>query len=299
MFLVFLLAACRPVAGALALIAWAYLACRRNKPPRLSPMLTWVAILALAVLALPGWLAEVALEGDVLSHLGWTEGGVIRGLLGGGGWGVGPLAITGALLLFRPHPGVAVVLLLPAAIWTGMAWDPRAEVTRTAEEAFSYHPPASIEGMERGQTVYWPDGQARTWFSLGTAAYIGPYHLSGLVFSQPRSDLVIERWQRAAVAAVADRPIRSPEDIDAALARFRQAHPQRDFARGAAGSYVTEKLTADGVPFLCEDEALDWVIATEALVPGARGVPFSSAPAGGGGYYAYSCSMLRAKNRRA
>lgn len=295
----FVLLLCKPFAGFVLIAAWAI----GGHPavigavawfPRLSLPAVRILVAVAVLAALPGFVADVRLEGEVLVLFGWTREDFLRGIVGGGGYGLGPLMLTALILLLASRkPWLPLVLLLPAVAWGAANWDTRGAWQRRWEESLRTPAPALFEGFRQGQTVYWPGALPRVWFELGTAGYIGVYHQSGLVFSQARSELVVARWRRAAVASVAETTIRNSGDEDRALDAFRRKHPERDFRHVQVGSYAVDSVTAAGVEFLCLDSALDWVIADSPRVAGVDGTKFGLPSEPRGVHYAHSCQQLR------
>lgn len=286
---------CKPVAGPLLCLGWLvtrFNVARAAAAERL-PMTATAANLVVgmaALIALPAWLADVGLEGESLSLFGWTGESTLRGIVGGGAYGVGPVLMCALLCSRRLRRGVIVLLLLPGLAWSMLGWDSRAAPTRTWESSLRATAPEVVPGLRPGQTVYWPNGLPQVWFGLGTAGYVGTYHLSGLVFSEAKTAMVMARWQRAAVASIVQRPVRGEDDVAAALEAFRVQHPGRDFNGAQTGSYVAESLTAYGVSFLCTDTDLDWVVADFPHVSGVAGIGFTMPGEAGIRRYAYACA---------
>lgn len=290
---------CKPFAGFVLVAAWAIgghpavvAGVTRFPQPSLPAARILVAVAAVA--ALPGFVADVRLEGEVLVLFGWTGEDLLRGIVGGGGYGLGPLMLTALILLLASRkPWLPLALLLPAAAWGAANWDTRGAWERRWEESLRTPAPAPFEGFRQGQTVYWPGALHRVWFELGTAGYIGIYHQSGLVFSQARSELVVARWRWAAAASVAETSLRDSKDEDRMLEVFRRKHPERDFRHLQVGSYAVDSITAAGVEFICSDPALDWVIADYPRVAGVAGVGFGLPSEPARIHYAHSCKRLR------
>lgn len=285
---------CKPFAGGLLLLGYVLL--RQFPilgllPPSFSVSQLLVTV-AVALLALPAWISDVQLEGESLSLFGWTNFETLRGVVGGSGYGVGPLLMVAALLNARWQRWL-LLLLIPVLIWASMRWDTRATPTRLWEESIRVPAPKVIPGLQPGQTVYWPNNLVQVWFSLGIAGYVGEYHLSGLVFSAERTDLVIARLRRAAVASVIQEPLGGSAEYEAALTDFRLLHAERDFGRAKVGNYLPDSITVGGVTVLCADPDLDWVIADFPTVPDGMGVGLKLPWEPGVRHYAYACHHLR------
>ncbi|MCK6404937.1 MAG: hypothetical protein L6Q60_02860 [Rhodocyclaceae bacterium] len=291
-----LLLVCKPVAGPLLFLGYVLV---RQVPAikfLLQPASRSALLLAIAtaVLALPAWLADVQLDGESLSLFGWTAGDTLRGVIGGTGYGVGPMLIV-ALLIHAGSQRWLLLLSIPMVVWVFLHWDTRAAPTRVWEDGLRVPAPGVIPGLQRGQTVYWPNNLAQTWFGLGTAGYIGGYHLSGLVFSADKTALVVARLERAAVASVIQGPPSGSGDYKVALVEFRQQHAQRDFGKRHVGNYLSDAMSVSGVRVLCADPDLDWVVADFPTVPGGAGLGFEVPWEPRVQHYAYACSQLRSE----
>lgn len=289
---------CKPVAGYVLLVGWAI--CRnrgvmdwlaRRPPP--SPWAARLTVALAAAVGLPGYLADVRLEGEGLTHFGWSAEDTLRGIIGGGGLGLGPLLVTGALFGVRAKPRLLFPVLLLILAWVGYRWDSRDAIGQRWEESFQAGRALPFAGFLRGQTVHWPGQLPAVWFGLGTAAYVGEYHLSGLVFSERRTELVARRWKRVAVSSSLDGPTTGPGAEERALERFRLRHPERNFGRDYAGNYVSKGLTPAGVAYLCDDPQLDWVVADWPEVAGVAGAIIDDAVSGPARQYAYACGSFR------
>ena len=293
---------CKPVAGFVLLAAWsvAKLPALLVKIARIPvPSLALVRIVSVAalLLAVPGYVADVRLEGEFLTLFGWTGEDVFRGVVGGGGCGLGPLLIAGLVFRLRHQIWLPIGLLLTAATWGALNWDTRGAWERRWEESLAVPAALPFEGFSAGETVYWPGELPRVWFELGTAGYVGIYHQSGLVFSQARAELIAARWRRAAVSSVAEGEISSVDDEEQALEVFRRKHPERDFLRPQIGSYVASTITPAGVKFVCADPDLDWVIADFPRIGMAEGLEYIAPSEPRNRRYAFSCRSLRQVGR--
>ncbi|MFC5300293.1 hypothetical protein [Azospira restricta] len=288
---------CRPFAGVLLMAAWVAFSAAPRLINRLSSSAGLLRVLAIiaTLFALPGFIADVRLEGEALTHLGWTVEHTLRGIVGGGGFGVGPVLLSCLLLALLSRPLLAFPMLLASLAWVAGHWDTRDLAASRWEGAFQAGRLAAFSGFHRGQTVYWPGRAQDVWFGVGTAAYVGEYHLSGLVFSEQRVLLVGQRWKRAAVASVTEAaPLSMAEEVRV-LAEFRRRHPERHYGRDHPGDYVTKALTPAGVVYLCADPALDWVLAHWPEVSGQSGLPVDKRVSGGSNLYAYSCTDFRSR----
>lgn len=285
---------CKPLAGPLLFLGYV-LVCQMPVLARLpSPSLKIPLVLATvsALLALPAWLVDVQLDGESLSLFGWTTGDTLRGVVGGSGYGVGPVLIV-ALLIQARWQRWLLLMLVPVAVWIFLHWDTRAAPTRMWEESLEVPARSVIPGMQPGETVYWPSGLPQTWFGLGTSGYVGVYHLSGLVFSEDKTDLIVMRLKRAAVASVVKAPLSNYNQFEEALADFRQRHPERDFGKRRVGNYLSDTISAIGISLLCADPDLDWVVADYPTLPSGSGLAFEVPWEPGIRHYAYACSPLR------
>ena len=285
---------CKPLAGLLLFLGYV-LVCQMPALARLPfPSLKISLVLATvsALLALPAWWVDVQLDGESLSLFGWTMGDTLRGVVGGAGYGVGPVFIVALLMQARWQRSLLLVLV-PVAVWIFLHWDTRAAPTRMWEESLEVPARSVIPGMQPGETVYWPSGLPQTWFGLGTSGYVGVYHLSGLVFSEDKTDLIAMRLKRAAVASVVQAPLSDNDQFEAALADFRQRHPERDFGKRRVGNYLSDTISAIGISLLCADPDLDWVVADYPTLPSGPGLAFEVPWEPGLRHYAYACSPLR------
>ena len=285
---------CKPLAGPLLFLGYV-LVCQMPFLARLPPLSLNISVVLAtvsALLALPAWLVDVRLDGESLSLFGWTTGDTLRGVVGGSAYGVGPVIIA-ALLMQARWQRLLLLMLVPVTVWIFLQWDTRAGPTRTWEEGLEVPAHSVIPGMQPGETVYWPNRLPQTWFGLGTSGYVGVYHLSGLVFSEDKTDLIAMRLKRAAVASVAQAPLSDNDQFEAALADFRQRHPERDFGKRQVGNYLSDTISAIGISLLCADPDLDWVVAHYPTLPSGPGIAFEVPWEPGVRHYAYACSPLR------
>ena len=285
---------CRPFAGLLLFLGYVLV---RQMPfitrlPSLSFKSSFALATVAAFLALPAWLVDVQLDGESLSLYGWTTGDTLRGVVGGAGYGVGPVCIVALLMQVR-WQRFLLLLIVPVLVWVLMHWDTRAAPTRLWEETLEAPTRSVIPGMQPGETVYWPNGLTQVWFGLETSGYVGGYHLSGLVFSAERTDLVVMRLKRAAVASVVQAPLSDNDQFEAALADFRQRHPERNFGKRQVGNYLPDTISVNGVSVLCADPDLDWVVTDFPTTPSGVGLGFEVLWEPGLRHYAYACSPLR------
>lgn len=285
---------CREIAGFLLIAAWIGLVTFPHCVRRLASSIPYVRALAIlaTLLAVPGFVADVRLEGEALSHFGWTAEHTLRGIVGGGGLGLGPILLAGLLIMLVRSLLLIAPLLIVSLIWSALHWDTRDVAVRHWEAAFDAGRTSVFQGIRRGDTVYWPGHVQDVWFRLGTSAYVGEYHLSGLVFSEQRIALVGQRWRRAAISSIVDTPPQSWMDEQRALDEFQKRNPSRGYAYDHPGDYVTKDMGVAGVVYLCRDPALDWVIAASPEISGLRGETTALRMAGVAGLYAYSCRLF-------
>lgn len=285
---------CRPFAGLLLFLGYVLV---RQMPftTHLSPpsfKTAFVLATVAALFALPAWLADVQLDGESLSLFGWTTGDTLRGVVGGAGYGLGPMAIA-ALLVQARWQRLLLLLSIPLTAWVLLHWDTRSAPTRALEESLQVPARSVIPGMQPGESVYWPNGLIQVWFGLGTSGYVGGYHLSGLVFSAARTDLVAARLLRVAAASVVQAPLSDSAQFEAALVDYRQQHPERDFGKRHVGNYLPDTISVNGVSVLCADPDLDWVVTDFPTTPSGVGLGFEMPWEPGLRHYAYACSQLR------
>lgn len=170
----------------------------------------WVTLLALCLLALPGFIVELEIAGARFVTPWWPGALVLHGLVAGGLW---PLPLLLAWLLGREslfsRTGVALAAVAAVAgllILTLGAWDKRPFSVQRMEARYlnSHQPPHPFSAyIRRGETVAWPEQEMTVWLELHTPSYWGKTQGIGVVFSHDK----FAEWQRRG-ARVAAAPTR-------------------------------------------------------------------------------------------
>lgn len=265
-------------------------------------MLAWLAAhrsissaagAAFAASLLPVYYLSLEIVGNSL-FLPWLElPAVVKGLLFGGGAALGLGVLAAALAV--PWARRALMLLALVAVAPAMsAWDARGPAHVRLEAAYMADVPdhaRARHGIVPGQVVVWPDHPMETWLVLRAANYADGLQAIGLVFSAERAREVQRRLERLSIAAV----LAGMEQAD--VARARAQVRAGILARGGdlrnAHNYGQGIPTPDGVRYLCQDAALDWVVSQIPTVGGTAGSFVDAGTVFPGRYYLYHCGSLR------
>ncbi|MES2237059.1 MAG: hypothetical protein V4500_04805 [Pseudomonadota bacterium] len=188
----------------------------------------WVVMIALWLVALPGFIVELDIAGARFITPWWPEALWLHGLVAGSMW---PLPLLLAWLFGQKNMLLLAMKMMPIVIaglliWVFAYWDKRPEPLRLMEASYlnsrqSPHP--FVKYIQSGDIVVWPERELTVWLTLHTANYWSKAQGIGVVFSQEK----FTEWQR----------------------------------RGVLVEGASRRLT------LCADPIVDWVVATR-LIPG-------------------------------
>ncbi len=263
-------------------------------------VIRWLAgVTVLAVFAqLSMSISEV---GSLLWRAGDSIGPVadfVRGLLFTGGYGLLALGFWwfGSSCRWRfTFLVVSTALIIGAA----MQWDDRKPQRRLMDEhifgATNALSTVLFSGLVHpGKTVYWQGAPERVWYELRTASYVSSTQAIGIVFSER---MTLEVARRLARVSLAGSPLPIPETIThdrEEMVRMRNLDPtQRKVDIDDLHTYEAQKLTRDGLEFICKDPELDYVIHRHGL----EHYVLASAEERVGGratrWNLYSCAHLR------
>lgn len=226
------------------------------------PRLMLCAIAALATIVSAKYLLDLEMLGLQLP-LHWAERQhTLLGFLIGGGMGVGILLwalVTGIGTARR----FSLLLMIPAFAFAVANWDVRSERTRAIESAYLTNT-APIHSFAKyiapGDVLAWPGREETVWFVLKAAHYASSIQAIGVVFSYDKAQLVKQRLERLAIASILGENSISTGDVAHALSAYRAQIAQAGNNVENIHQYSVSHITSAGVPYLCEDEALDWVV---------------------------------------
>lgn len=250
----------------------------------------FVAIPIVLVL-LPAMWVGWELLGAGVSSPWWSGMDGLRGLVLAGGGG-----ISIVLLLYLARWKILcrglIVMSAVGLVLAAIAWDTRLPAAKSFEKTFfsTNQLRDELSGlMPSGSTVAWPGMQQSVWFALGRANYMAPEQAIGIVFSREKG---FESKRRAERVAASTMLATSP-DTDtpvAALHAYRKALARNGFSANNIHKYFGGSPSKDGIPYLCEDRALDWVVSpiADAQVAG-RGWVKAFQPSGMKVHYLYAC----------
>ena len=177
-----------------------------------------------------------------------------------GGFGLGFLLLAWGLQRFGQFPFVSygVAVLLVVAL---LNWDTRQQNVKIWEETASFGMQEGLrEWIKPGDVVLWRSKRMplETWYDLRTAHYAGGEQSTGMVFSREKTFELIRRVQH----------------IRAAMAFERDG--VKDASQDDKNIFAFQMPEGKGIPVLCQDNSLDWVVVSPAGKPTqAGGIPFT------------------------
>lgn len=222
----------------------------------------WMPLLAigLCVVALPNLWAELSLLGGAVS-LAFPLPPQLIGLVFYGGAGFGFALLGWALVRYGQRP-IAVCGLLFALGLAFSHWDMRNERDRQweADAAFGRNDRVS-ELVKPGEVVLWDERlPLNAWYELRTAHYASPAQAIGIVFSREKTFELLARVGRIRAAYAHERGLRAA-------------------AQGELHAFAFNAPNGSGIPVLCQDPELDWIIVASsgaAVLPGGVAIPYPS-----------------------
>lgn len=266
------------------------------------PQVSWGTVAILAMMAAPGYWADMDIIGAGLSGGdGWHKFDVLRGLLLGGG-GVGTLLLVQAVRIVSTRlPLVGFLLIFVAAATSLIAWDQRPMAFRN-DEARLFAAPGStnLSGgfIKKGDVVAWPQHAKEVWFMLGTANYVDTDQLIGMVFSQDKAREWERRMTRVAMARYnVGRDLQETSE-DEVMAALRVQVTQRGLSASNLFSYATETIPVGAVVSICADQSLDWIIVDDSgMAESGTKPPLARMSWSGRTWGLYSCNDYRGTGR--
>lgn len=243
---------------------------------------SWFPMLAIAMALplLPGILLDVAMLGlsmpaDFAYDWPHATGFFLRGGLG---LGFAMLAWWCVRYGTRTLSLLALAGLLGLTLWH---WDTRAVFLRKWESIASFGTQQGIRDLIRsGDVVLWGDHPPmRTWYELRTAHYTSATQAIGMVFSREKTFELMARTDR----------IRSA---------WAYEHGKREWVpeEGEYERFDFEVPTGKGIPMLCSDQNLDWIVVTPEdtpQLPGANAFEYVDMGGKRTMIYVYRCSDFR------
>lgn len=241
-----------------------------------------VVTLGLMLVALPNFWAELGLlEGTVATAFSWPP--QLAGLLLHGGVGLGFLLVALGLARYGHYLMVSVGLASVLVV-AFLHWDMRSARDRTWEEYAAFgRNDVMTELVKPGDVVLW-DGRLplHAWYELRTAHYASPVQAIGMVFSREKTFELLARVTRVREA-------------------YAYEHGKAPGATGSEHAFAFQSPNGTGIPLLCKDPALDWVVSLPEgapVIPG--GVAVRNPYRGPDSFmYLFRCSDFREAEQRA
>jgi len=250
---------------------------------------------AIALIALPQYWVSLEIAGNAHAVAWWSAHPAAFGLLlaGGGGLTVVALAFAADRAVLRRF---VIFVTIPLVVVTMVHWDARRPRVREMEERYlntsaEAHPFSRY--LRPGDVVLWLGRVQDVWFDLRAASYISGEQAIGIVFSREKTFESKRRLDRLAVASLAGDHVPSPEEEKRILAELGWRIVGGGGSTDNLRAYRAESIAEGGIPYLCMDPALDWVIADRKLPLPQVETPSARDPLRGGTYYLYACSDLR------
>jgi hypothetical protein len=196
------------------------------------------------------------------------------GIFVGGGFGIGFVLIAWGCFRYGRHMAVLWIsgTLLTCALWN---WDIRYPNVKKWEASASFGLDVGIGNLiHSGDVVLWASNRMplETWYDLRTAHYAGAEQATGLVFSREKTFELIARAQRIRAARAAEQ------------------HDDDKPWTGSSNAFSFAIPEGNGIPLLCQDLMLDWVIVPMKKNPFPGGYEFTH---GERKWMAYRCSSFR------
>lgn len=238
----------------------------------------WMPLLSvgLCVMAVPNLWAELTLLGGAIPVVSPVPPQFI-GLVFYGGAGVGFALLAWALGRYGQRPIVVCGLLL-ALVFASVHWDRRNERDRQWEAYAAFgRSDVMTELIKPGEVVLWDERlPLNAWYELRTAHYASPTQAIGIVFSREKTFELLARVRRIREAYAQERGLSEASQTE--LHAFAFSAP-----------------SGSGIPLLCRDPGLDWVVAIgsgAAAPPGGIAVPYPSRGPGAM-LHLFRCAELR------
>ena len=226
--------------------------------------IAWCLPLGMGLIVLPSYCLLLEISGTSLRLPEWNIPIFLKGFIAGGGGGFFLLIL--AWLLGRQALRVPLLVIsLVSLIVAYGEWDKRTATVRRMESSYGM-PTDGLDDFRRvihpGEVVAWPNRTLHIWYSLGTASYASPEQAIGIVFSQRKTELSRERLHRLSAAATMETPTIT---LANALARYENMYLTEHKNLNNLSGYGRSNLSDIGASYVCQDPAVDWVVA--------RGVP--------------------------
>lgn len=240
----------------------------------------WLPLLTMGLLflAIPSVLVELdLLDGTVPVALSMPP--QLAGLLLHGGAGLGFALLAWGIVRYGSRWGVSAGLAL-LLIMLFMHWDMRNARDRAWEQHAAFGRNDRMSALIKpGDVVLW-DGRMplQAWYELRTAHYASPIQAIGIVFSREKTYELLARVARVRAAYIHEQ--------GEAVVSYDGLH-----------AFAFWSPTGVGIPMLCQDSALDWVVTQPVGPPaisGAIAIPDDTGEAGAF-FYLFRCSDYRAE----
>jgi hypothetical protein len=225
-----------------------------------------VLAVGLVLTITPTFFRTVAIESHrfVIDWLPYISG--LVGVLVFGGLGLGPLILCFAIAqpIVRT---VAMLLLIPGTVTVMSSWDHRQPALQEWEKYASRDRGSEITDLplKRGDVAVWVGNANRVVFEIRTASYASSLQAIGIVFSSEKTTQLARRLRRLAVASVAkSTPIDTLTERQL-LARYFSSISSQQGTTASLHDYEPTQLTGPGIRYVCDDLALDWVIAANPV----------------------------------
>jgi len=261
---------------------------------RTHPAAYIVALAGVGVLLLPFWAMEVASRTKTIVTVGLVNEFIV------GFWRNAGLGVVALIWwrLRRRRGQVAFSLLLVAALpFAALNWDMRSAGQKAAE---AHYDPAGQHSpfagwIHPGSTVYWHESPEKVWLQLTTAGYASTTHVTGMVFSRTRTELLHERLGRVALATRRDAARYLDKDWRDVMAGLPGQMQHMSLVRyNVLESYeVAGRLSRNGIRLLCGDPELDFVVDQLRLEGNYAAVADQAQAGSKEPYYLYRCADLR------
>lgn len=254
--------------------------------------LAWCLPLGMGLIALPSYWLSLEMAGINLRLPEWDIPVFLRGFLAGGGGGLFLLIL--AWLLERRALRVPLLAISAALLIVAYGgWDRRTIRVKRVETNYA-KPVDGLDDFRRlispGQVVAWPISTLNIWYALGTASYASREQAIGIVFSQRKTELSRERLQRLSAASMMDATELPPAE---ALARYRKEYMGGHVHMDNLSGYGNRNVSALGAIYVCQDRAVDWVVAKGIPVVAGREIPSTRYDKEDAPLYLLRCADLR------
>lgn len=257
------------------------------------PVLAWFLGGGLILILLPNYWVSLELLGSVVLPDWLPDFPAAKGFLVAGGEGLFFLML-GLGMQYGPGRWIILATALPSLLVAASLWDARGGALRLLEgDYLSAHPASWTSGLpvRSGDVVAWPERLLETWLVLKTPIYATDWQSIGIVFSRARMVEIKRRLEAVSIAALPDRI--EMADRDLAIGEVHRnlvaaGHDIQNLHRYGLGV-----ATEAGVPYLCQDQVLDWVISAWPNIGATTGLRFDPGAAYGGPQYLFDCTDFR------